>query len=127
MFSHGAWQATPAVTIDMDRRYLPPTAFAALSAILYVIALPLSGFSTDLGPSVVGSVIWAALALGLFRESRTVAYLAFLMALVGISAALGIAMGTPAGPVQWIWIAIVGADTMVAATVFLLLWRSPSV
>ena len=111
---------------DMDRRYLPPATFAALSAILHVIALLLSGFSTNLGPSIVGAVIWAALAFGLFREVRVIAYLAFLMALVGISAALGIAMGAASGPVQWTWVAIVGADALVAVTLFTLLWHTPS-
>lgn len=112
---------------DVDRRYLPPATFAALSAILHVIALLLSGFTANVGPSVVGALIWVTLAFGLLREVRTVAYLAFLMALVGISAALSIAMGTPTGPVQWTWIAIIVADALVAVTLFLLLWRAPTV
>ncbi|ABD57087.1 hypothetical protein [Jannaschia sp. CCS1] len=107
----------------MDRRYRPPAAFAATSAVLHVAALLLSGFAANPGPSVVGALIWTALAYGLFNGSRATAYLAFLVALAGISVALSIAMGAISTPVQWTWAAIVVADAFVAVTLFMLLWR----
>lgn len=108
----------------MYRRYLPAATFAALSAALHLIALLLSGFAANLGPAILGALIWAALAYGLSRGSRMVAYVAFLMALIGISAALSVVMTTPAGPVQWVWISIMAADALVAVTLFALLWRA---
>ena len=103
----------------MDRRYLPPATFAAVSAALHLIALPVSG---PLLPAALGAMIWAALAYGLFRAFRAVAYLAFLMGLFGIIAALSIAMGLPVGLGQWIWFTILAADGLVAVTLFFLLW-----
>lgn len=112
------------MTTDMDRLYLPPTTFAGLSAILHVVALPLAGIT---GPAVIGALVWAILAFGLSKGLRWVAYLAFIMALFGTSAALGVAMGLPAGLGQWVWIAIIAADILAAITLFRLLWRPRTV
>lgn len=108
----------------MDRRYISAATLAALSAILHVIALPLSGFAANLGPAIIGAGVWAVLAFGLFRGARGIAYIAFLMALIGISGALSVVMTTPAGLVQWVWISIILADALVAVTLFMLLWRA---
>lgn len=108
--------------IDMDRRYLAAATLAGVGAALHVVALPLSGFAANVGPSVIGAVIWVTLALGLWRGSRFVAYLAFLMALIGFSASLSIAM-TSIGLSQWVWSAIMVVDALVALTLFVVLWR----
>lgn len=107
----------------MDRRYLAAATLAALSAVLHLIVLPLGGFEANLGPSIIGAVIWAVLAFGLSRGSRFTAYAAFLIALVGISGALSVVLVASGGFAQWVWIGILIADLMVAVTLFTLLWR----
>ena len=108
----------------MDRRYLAAATFAGIGAALHLIALALSGFADNYVASLLGGAIWAVLAVGLSRGARLFAYLTFLMALFGISAALGIVMATPSGPAQWAWISIMVADGLVAFTLFALLWRA---
>ncbi|MBL4628875.1 MAG: hypothetical protein JKY00_12735 [Roseicyclus sp.] len=110
----------------MDRRYLAAATFAGIGAALHLIALALSGFADNYVASLLGGAIWFALAFGLLRGWRSIAYLTFLMALFGISAALSIVMVTPSGPVQWAWISIMVADGLVAFTLFALLWRPPA-
>lgn len=105
----------------MNRRYLAAATFAGISAVMHLAALPFGG---PIVPAIVGAAIWAALALGLYRESRTVAYLGFLMGLFGIAGALSFAMMASAGLLQWVWGSIIVADGCVAVTLFALLWRS---
>lgn len=120
--SPGVLRGIRAMTTDMDRRYLSATGLAALSAVLHVIALPLGGFEASLGLAIIGAAIWAALALGLWQGFRFMAYLAFVMALIGISGALSVVV-TSLGLEQGVWSAILVTDVLIALTLFILLWR----
>ncbi|WP_224816435.1 hypothetical protein [Hasllibacter sp. MH4015] len=106
-----------------NRLYLTASVFAAFGAVLHFAALP---FGAPLSAGLLGGLIWAALAFGLFREWRLAAYVTFLTSLFGISAAMTLAVGGPPGPVAWLFAAIVVVDVLIALTLIRLLWSAPA-
>ena len=73
-------------------------------------------------PLIVAAVIYGALGLGLLRGLRGLACLTFVVMLIGISAAIWGAMGPP-GLASWLFMAILMLDLLIAAILFLHIWR----
>ena len=95
---------------------------AFISAAIHVLVLPFAPGAETMN-MIVGTVIWVALGYGLMNGSRLVAYLAFLMGLIGGVYALSamLAYGGIASilfGLMWI------ADWAVAFFLFMPLWRS---
>ena len=98
--------------------------FVGLSAVLHILALFVSGFSAESVPLAVVGVIYAGFAYGLLRGWRWMAYVTFLVLLMGTSVAVsGI---WTLGPVPgWIFAGIAVANLLCVACLFVALWKAP--
>lgn len=105
-----------------QRHYLSAATFAGVSAVLHLIALPVGGFVTALVPAILGAAIWAPVAWGLLGQRRLVAWLGFLLALMGSCGALWITLGAAPGLNTWLWGSILVADLLIAVSLFRVLW-----
>ena len=97
--------------------------FTALSAGLHVLAPIISGFSGDAVPLLIAGVVYAAFAYGLYQGRRWLAYVVFLVLLMGTSVAVsGIwASGDVPG---WLFGGIAVANLLAVAALFGALWKS---
>lgn len=97
-------------------------AFLALSGLLHLLLAPASGFSTGallmfpVGPAYI------LMAEGLRRGWRWLAYVVFATLVVGVNVAYAAIGGE--GATGMIWIAILLADLVCAASLFVALWRA---
>ncbi len=100
--------------------------FTALSAGFHLLAFPVSGFSADALILLPFALVYAGFAYGLFRGWRWLAYVVFIVLLVGISLAIaGIwANGVVPG---WIYMGIAGANMLSVTALFIALWKQPDV
>ncbi len=98
--------------------------FVALSAGLYVLALFISRFSAEAVQLLPVAVIYAGFAYGLLRGWRWLAYIAFVVLLIGTSFAVSNiwALGDVPG---WIYAGIACANLLAVAALFGALWRTP--
>ena len=108
--------------IDFRGPYRLGAFFIAISAILHILAIFVGGVSSfTLGLVVIG-IVYLGFAYGLLSGWRWMAYLTFLIALIGSIVAFGSSFG--AGPVPgWWWTLIVIADVGAVITLFAALWR----
>ena len=98
--------------------------FLLASAILHIFAFLVGGFSGEALGLIVPGLVYLAVAYGLSRGLRWLAYLAFFG--VAIGAMIAIAQIWAPGPVPgWWYILIVVADFLCVAALFAALWRSP--
>jgi len=94
--------------------------FMGVSAVLHGFAFLVAGFTPDAMIFACVGVVYGFLAWGLFLSQRGLAYIVFLVALIGISLAISL-MGSSAIPSWWLLL-IIFADFMVALNLFLRLW-----
>ena len=96
--------------------------FLFLSAILLAVGAAMGGGMVSL---LVLALISIALALGILRDMRWLAYLAFLFALV----VLIVSTGSSAAPTtvlpNALWMLIAGANLIAAIGLFAALWNRP--
>jgi hypothetical protein len=100
--------------------------FTALSAGLHLLALPVSRFSADALILLPFALVYAGFAYGLFRGWRWVAYVVFIVLLVGISLAIARIWANGDVP-RWIYMGIAGANILSVTTLFVALWKQPDV
>ncbi|MDG1083104.1 MAG: hypothetical protein P8P35_03185 [Planktotalea sp.] len=100
--------------------------FTALSAGLHLLALPLSRFSADALILLPFALVYAGFAYGLFRGWRWLAYVVFIVLLVGISLAIARIWANGDVP-RWIYMGIAGANILSVTTLFVALWKQPDV
>ena len=98
---------------------------AAVSCVLHFAAPFVSKFSAEAWSLAPAGVLWALFAMGLRNNHRWLSWLAFLMALIGVNAAL-IIMGSWTVIPLWLMQGIIAADATVALSLFFHLWRSKS-
>ncbi|MEJ8561874.1 hypothetical protein QTO30_12060 [Yoonia sp. GPGPB17] len=98
--------------------------FVGISAGLHVLALFVSGFSSEAMRLLPVALVYAVLAYGVLRGWRLLAYAVFLVMLIGTSfAVLGI---WASGDVpQWIYSSIAASNILAAAALFAALWKAP--
>jgi uncharacterized membrane protein (DUF2068 family) len=98
--------------------------FTALSAGLHVLAVIMGGFGAAAGPLLAVGVIYGGFAYGLLRGWRWLAYIAFVVLLIGTSFAVSNiwALGDVPG---WIYAGIACANLLAVLALFGALWRSP--
>lgn len=109
--------------IDPRGPYRIGAFFIAISAILHILAFLVGGFSSAVLMLIPIGVIYLGLAYGLLSGWRWMAYLTFLIALIGSIVAFGSSMGSGAIP-SWWWLLIVAADLGAAFCLFTVLWRN---
>ena len=99
--------------------------FVALSAGLHLFSLIVGGLSAETFSLALTGRVYAGFAYGLLMGWRWLAYVVFIVLLVGISlAASNIwAFGTVPG---WLFAAIAVANLLAAATLFGALWKTPN-
>jgi len=108
--------------IDVRSQYRVGALFIALSGLLHISALVLSGFAPSSFLLGGVGVLWLFVAVGLLRNMRWLAYLAFLLAMIGGIAALSGAW--TAGPVpHWVYLGIATAHLGAVLALFVALWR----
>ena len=100
--------------------------FLAISAILHVLAPFASGFDQDGVMLAMTLPIFLGMIWGLARGWRWFAYLCFFITAIGGIIALSFIWSTNPVP-SWIYIGILAADWLAAASLFVALWRSPVV
>jgi hypothetical protein len=98
--------------------------FVALSAALHTIALPLSGFSAEALRLLPFGLVYAGFAYGLMQAWRWLAYIVFIVLLIGISLAIGSVWSFGDVP-SWIYITIAIANLASVMALFVALWRAP--
>ena len=98
--------------------------FVALSAALHVIALLVSSFSSEALRLLPFGIVYAGFAYGLLQGWRWLAYIVFIVLLIGSSLAIGNvwAFGDVPG---WIYIGIAAANLASVVALFATLWRTP--
>ncbi len=108
--------------LDFERPYLAGAALIFISALLHFVALVLSGFS-GIGLTLgVAGLIYVVFAYGLAKGLRWLAYVAFVVVFIGLSAALSNIYAS--GPVPgWVFAAIAVADLLAVIVLFIALWR----
>lgn len=94
-----------------------------VSAALHLVVIAVSG-GEFLVPMIVGAVMWFMVGAGLQRRMRWLAYIAFLLAMIGGVYAMGTGMGQT-GLTQMALFGIMAADWMAAVLLFVALWKSP--
>lgn len=100
--------------------------FVGISAGLHVLALFVGGFSAEAVQLLPFAVVYAGFAYGLLQGWRWLAYVAFIVLLIGTSLAIvGIwALGDVPG---WIYASIVAANLLSVVVLFAALWKAPEV
>lgn len=97
--------------------------FVAVSAALHAVGLIVSGFGALVMPLLVFGVVFAVLAYGLLQGRRWVAYVAFIVALMGLSFAAGNLWSLGAVP-AWVFQGIFAANLLAVLALFGALWRT---
>lgn len=95
----------------------------AVSVVLHLVVIAVSG-GGFVGPMLAGALIWAVVAVGLNRGWRWLAYIAFLLALVGGMVAMANAQSTFGLTSLTFW-GIVAMDWLAAVALFVAIWRDP--
>ena len=94
-----------------------------LNAALHIVGYPVSGFSADAIKFVIVGVVYGLVGLGLMRGMRWLAFLMFVLALIGGNIAF-MSMGSPPLP-SWLSGSIALNDLVVAIVLFGVLWNAP--
>ena len=94
--------------------------FALAVCHIAVVALSLGGY---LFPMLVVAAIWVLIGLGLLREWRWLAFVAFLAALAGGILAMGQVVSL-VGLVQFGFGLVLLVNCLIAVVLFILLWRN---
>lgn len=108
--------------IDIRGPYRIGAIFIAISAVQHVLAFVVAGFSAIAMQLIPVGIVYLILAYGLLRGWRWMAYITFVVALIGSIVALGSVWSI--GPVPgWWWALIVIADVAAVLGLFAALWR----
>ncbi|WP_420860539.1 hypothetical protein [Algirhabdus cladophorae] len=107
-----------------QRLFLTAGVLMLINAGLHILAPLVSGFGSDALMLIPVGVLYGLFGWGLMRGWRWLAYIVFLICLIGGVYAYMIASATSV-PAWWMGL-IVAADVLVIVTLFLLLWRRPT-
>lgn len=98
--------------------------FVALSAALHLLALFVGGFSVEAMRLLPVGIVYAGFAYGLLQGWRWLAYIVFIVLLVGTSLAVSNiwAFGDVPG---WLYAGIAMANLLSVVALFCALWQAP--
>lgn len=108
--------------MDFSSNYHRAAALLFVSAVLHLVVLVLSGGSY-LMEMLIGLVVWTLIGFGLMRHWRWLAYIAFLLGMMGAIFAFGVGM-SEFGLVRLSLFGIAIADVLAVLVLFALLWRN---
>lgn len=109
--------------MDRDERlYLSAAVFLLVSGVLHLGVTLLGGFSTFGLLLALVAPFYGLIALGLLRNWRWLAWLAFVLLLIGSVGAFTETAGPITGP-AWIYWVILLANLGALVTLFTILWR----
>ncbi len=109
--------------IDPRGPYRIGAFFIAISAILHMLAFLVGGFASAALMLIPIGLMYLGFAYGLASGWRWMAYLTFIIALIGSLLAFGSSMGS--GPIPaWWWLLIVIADVGAVLGLLPALWRA---
>lgn len=97
--------------------------FVGLSGIVHILAMLVSGFASDALVLAPVGLLYLAFAYGLLQGWRWLAYLVFVLMMIGSLAALSSAWSTPGVP-TWIYLTIFVLDWLTVFSLFGALWRA---
>ena len=109
--------------IDAKGPFRTGALFVGLSGILHILAPLVSSFASGALILVPAGLFYLVLAYGLLQGWRWLAYVVFLLMMVGSLVALSSAWTTPSVP-TWIYLTIVALDWLTVLALFGALWRS---
>ena len=109
--------------MDLSMNYHRAALATFISAALHIVVILLTG-SEHLTSMIAGVVIWTLIGLGLMRQMRLVAYLGFLMGLLGVIVSLGFGMSA-FGAERYAFLGITLFDLLAVIFLFGILWRTP--
>ncbi len=98
-------------------------AFIGLSVVLHLLAPIFGGLNVETQGLLIAGGLWFLVMLGLLREWRWVAYIAFIYSLIGSIAAMSGAMGPSTVP-SLLYILMVLADVLAGVFLFKILWKN---
>ena len=101
-------------------------AVAALTnGLMHIAGAAIAGFETTVMPIILFGILWLLCAVGLKTQKRMIAYVAFLLAIIG-----GLFVYTQLGPnsalTPWLVIAMALLDLLIALLLFVVIWRQPA-
>ncbi|MCO4846585.1 MAG: hypothetical protein KC448_01270 [Yoonia sp.] len=98
--------------------------FTALSAGLHILAFVVGGFRADALQLLPIGIVYAGFAYGLFQGWRLMAYIVFIVILIGTIMAVSRiwALGDVPG---WLYAGIALANLLSAASLFAAIWKTP--
>lgn len=109
--------------IDVNGPYRIGAIFFLVSAVLHILAFLAGGFTAEALRLIPIGIVYVGIAYLLFSGSRLMAYIAFVVALVGGIIALFFSFNVIGIPGWW-WNLITIADWIAAGGLFMALWRS---
>lgn len=111
--------------MTFDRSALSIAAIAiTVSALMHLVVPVLSGFAPGTPILLVFFVLYLAIAWGLMRKMRWLAWLTFLWMIVGMAAAIS---GAMTGPVNWAYAIMALANIVTFVSLFIALWHPKAV
>lgn len=96
-----------------------------VSALLHLVVIAVSG-GAFLMPMIGGAIMWFVIGAGLQRGMRWLAYIAFLLAMIGGVYVMGTGMGQT-GLTQMALFGVMAADWIAVVLLFGTLWKAPVV
>lgn len=109
--------------IDAKGPFRTGALFVGLSGILHILAPLVSSFASGALILVPAGLFYLVLAYGLLQGWRWLAYLVFLILMIGSVIAIGSAWSTPMVP-TWVFLTIFVLDWLAILALFAALWRS---
>ena len=109
--------------VDAKGPFRAGALFIALSGLVHILALLVSGFASEALVLVPVGIVYLGLAYGLLQGWRWLAYVVFILMMVGSLAPLASAWSTPNVP-TWIYLTIFVLDWLTVLALFGALWRS---
>ena len=109
--------------MDVRGPYRVGAFFLLISAALHILAPLVGGFSSPVPIFVGVGLVYVVIALGRYRGWRWLAYIAFLVMMIGGIIALS-ALWSPSAIPSWWTVLIIAADWLGAAALFAALWRA---
>jgi hypothetical protein len=109
--------------IDAKGPYRIGALFVALSGIVHILGVLVSGFASGSQVLLPGGILYLGFAYGLLQGWRSLAYLVFVVMMAGSVVALTSAWSTPGVP-TWIFLSIFVLDWLTVFALFGALWKA---
>lgn len=100
--------------------------FVGVSGVLHFVAPLVTGFASETLFLIPAGVLYLAISYALLRGSRLMAYIAFLLMMIGSCIAIA-SIWTPPAAFGWVMAGIAVADWLAAIALFVALWRNKPV